>query len=84
MSLNIKNERVHRLAREAARRTGTTQTSVIEQALQRLLDELDDARPAQRSAEVTRILADVDRRLSDDDRSRMTSDDLYDEHGLPA
>ena len=33
MSLNIKNERVHELAREAARRTGMNQTSVIEAAL---------------------------------------------------
>lgn len=41
MSLNIKNPRVHALAREAARRTGQNQTSVIETALQRLLDELD-------------------------------------------
>ena len=41
MSLNIKNPRVHALAREAAKRTGQNQTSVIETALQRLLDELD-------------------------------------------
>ncbi|WP_151526721.1 type II toxin-antitoxin system VapB family antitoxin [Serinicoccus kebangsaanensis] len=37
MGLNIKNERVHRLAREAARLTGQSQTSVIEEALTRLL-----------------------------------------------
>ncbi|MGH3425128.1 MAG: type II toxin-antitoxin system VapB family antitoxin, partial [Nocardioidaceae bacterium] len=37
MSLNIKNERVHDLAREAAQRTGRTQTSVIEEALAQLL-----------------------------------------------
>ena len=39
MSLNIKNERVHSLAREAARVTGKTQTSVIEEALVKLLAE---------------------------------------------
>ena len=39
MSLNIKNERVHALAREAARVTGKTQTSVIEEALVKLLAE---------------------------------------------
>ena len=33
MSLNIKNERVHDLAREAAQRTGQSQTRVIEVAL---------------------------------------------------
>ncbi|WP_370289028.1 type II toxin-antitoxin system VapB family antitoxin [Nocardioides sp.] len=42
MSLNIKNERVHALAREAARITGKSQTSVIEEALVRLLADLGD------------------------------------------
>lgn len=37
MGLNIKNERVHDLAREAARVTGKTQTGAIEEALERLL-----------------------------------------------
>lgn len=85
MGLNIKNERVHRLAREAARRTGHTQTSVIEQALTELLERLKLAeQPTDRIAAVERILADVDERLTDDDRARMTTDDLYDERGLPA
>lgn len=85
MSLNIKNEHVHALAREAASRTGKTQTSVIEEALARFLAELDEqqARPA-RHTEIDRILADIDDRLDDSARARMTTDDLYDEHGLPA
>ena len=33
MSLNIKNEHVHQLARDAAARTGLSQTGVIEEAL---------------------------------------------------
>lgn len=37
MGLNIKNQRVHDLAREAARVTGKSQTSAIEEALERLL-----------------------------------------------
>lgn len=37
MGLNIKNQRVHDLAREAARITGKSQTSAIEEALERLL-----------------------------------------------
>jgi antitoxin VapB len=41
MGLNIKNERVHRLAREAARVTGRTQTGAIEEALVKLLREYD-------------------------------------------
>ena len=38
MGLNIENERVHALAREAARVTGKSQTSAIEEALVLLLD----------------------------------------------
>ena len=34
MALNIKNERVCRLAKEAAERTGRTQVSVLEEALE--------------------------------------------------
>ncbi|WP_110207391.1 type II toxin-antitoxin system VapB family antitoxin [Nocardioides daejeonensis] len=37
MSLNIKNERVHRLAREAAQLSGKTQTGAIEAALEEYL-----------------------------------------------
>lgn len=78
-------ERVHQLAREAARRTGQTQTGVIEEALAMLLDELDRTdEPVRRAADVKRILEDVDRRLSDSDRARLNTDDLYDERGLSA
>lgn len=38
MGLNIKNDRVHALAREAARVTGKSQTGAIEEALERLLE----------------------------------------------
>lgn len=41
MGLNIKNERVHRTAREAARVTGRTQTGAIEEALVKALREYD-------------------------------------------
>ena len=84
MSINIKNPRVHELARRAAALTGESQTSVIEQALQRMVDDLEaEADKAARLAKMHRILADIDRRLSDDDRAAMTTDDLYDEQGLP-
>lgn len=85
MSLNIKNERVHGLAREAARRTGQTQAGVLEEALLRLLDDLDRTPQVEdRRAQVAALLDDVDRRLTDDDRARMGTEHLYDEHGLPA
>ena len=44
MSLNIKNARVHDLARRAAEVTGKSQTAAIQEALERLL-EAHDADP---------------------------------------
>ncbi|HSN11691.1 MAG TPA: type II toxin-antitoxin system VapB family antitoxin [Propionibacteriaceae bacterium] len=84
MSLNIKNERVHRLVREAAARTGLSQTSVIEEALRRYLAELDDRQAASRGR-IAEILDLVDAQLSDSDRSEMLEvlEGLYDEKGLP-
>ncbi|WP_203337426.1 type II toxin-antitoxin system VapB family antitoxin [Nocardioides limicola] len=83
MGLNIKNEHVHQLARLAAQRTGTTQTGAIEAALEQYLAGLDE--PQQRSARRARvdlILADVDARLGDG--PGLSTDELYDDAGLPA
>lgn len=84
MSLNIKNERVHQLARDAAQRTGLSQTSVIEEALLQYLRRLDDEQQAKRRR-VDEILADVDARLTDKDRDEMRAfaADMYDDLGLP-
>ena len=87
MSLNIKNEHVHELAREAARRTGKSQTSVIEEALEKLLADLDYSPEAvkARTEDLLAIAADFQARLTPEDRERMNTDWLYDdETGLPA
>jgi antitoxin VapB len=84
MSITIKNPRVHELARRAAALTGETQTSVIERALLKLLEELEAESSAEiRRRRVERILADIDRRLTDADRQALSTDDLYDDAGLP-
>jgi antitoxin VapB len=85
VSLNIKNEHVHALAREAAQRTGRSQTSVIEQALEEYLARLEGDGAAERAKteRINRILADFDKRLADGP-PLMNIDDLYDERGLPA
>lgn len=84
MSLNIKNEHVHDLAREAARRTGLSQTSVVEQALTKLLEDLDTDRVRhERIARMTAVADDFASRLTEEDRAAMTTDWLYDENGLP-
>lgn len=86
MSLNIKNERVHALAREAARLTGKSQTSVIEEALERLLAERRTDPASARNARIDQVFSQIDARpVSDADRAaaQRTMDDLYDERGLP-
>ena len=88
MGLNIKNERVHELAREAARVTGGSQTSAIEQALVALLREHGrDPAETQRAARVERMLAMGARFRSEErtpTRGIVAVEDLYDEAtGLP-
>jgi antitoxin VapB len=85
VSLNIKNERVHALVREAARRTGKSQTGVVEEALTKFLDGVErPSKSGERLAAALEIAADFERRLSAEDRKRLSSDELYDERGLPA
>lgn len=85
MSLNIKSERVHALAREAAEALGTSQTSAVEQALVEMLERHRQAAAPDVRRRVTAILEDVDRLLGDDDRVALRRhDDLYDHRGLPA
>ncbi|WP_436702039.1 type II toxin-antitoxin system VapB family antitoxin [Nocardioides sp. BYT-33-1] len=91
MSLNIKNPRVHELAREAARLTGKSQTGVIEEALVRLLAEYGvDPAEAERRRRIDMATA-ISLRWQERPRvpgeeDRILDDwDLYDpETGLPA
>ena len=85
MSLNIKNEHVHELAREAARRTGKSQTSVIEEALERFLADLEhERRQVGLKADIMAIAADFKARMDAAGDGPLSSDWLYDdETGLP-
>ncbi len=86
MSLNIKKERVHELVREAARRTGLSQTSVVEEALERYLEQFDQERERQREERGRRIDALLAEWHASGVADRIPSDTdfLYDENGLPA
>lgn len=85
MALNIKNERVHALAREAAAQTGKTQTGAIEQALEELLERhrRDSDEERRRDEEIRRLLDDIHARVKAGP-PLMDIDELYDEDGLPA
>lgn len=95
MGLNIKNERVCALAKDAARRTGQTQTGVIatalEEYLRRLQEQADDEQRRADEAEAARqrlideIVADFHKHIIPGAPSvEEIMDDMYDpETGLP-
>ena len=92
VSLNIKNERTHALVRELAEVTGMSQTSAVEDAVRRRLDEIrggggarDEADVARRRAALERIVAEVRAETTPQQRAAMQNhgDWLYDEMGLP-
>lgn len=83
MSLNIKNEETHRLVRRLAELTGQSQTSAVEDAVRRRLEEIDHDN--NRAARIERLLA-IGRRTAaamDPELSNDPNDFLYDELGLP-
>jgi len=92
VALNIKNERVCRLARDAARLTGRSQVSVLEEALEAFLAAQEDtgipaeSEAQQRIRRSRALLATIHAELSETDRIaiRQAADQLYDETGLPA
>ncbi len=83
MSLNIKNERTHALVRELAEATGLSQTSAVEQAVQRWLDEIK--RQTTRRQHLDMLLAEIRAGWTDDDIAAMKREmeEMYDENGLP-
>ena len=60
MGLNIKNEEVHRLAREVAGRTGETMTHAIQTALKERLARLSDDAAKDREVRAARVQAILD------------------------
>lgn len=86
MSLNIKNERVHALAREAAEVTGRSQTGAIELALERLLEEhRAEQRKLDKQKRIDDLLAWIRANITDEDRAAIDRavEEMYDEDGLP-
>ncbi len=88
MSLNIKNERVCAMAKEAAHLTGRSQTATIEEALRQLIEGYGpEAREAERQRRLARIREIVERWNAAPKREGAIEniEDLYDpETGLPA
>ncbi|MEE6282792.1 type II toxin-antitoxin system VapB family antitoxin [Georgenia sunbinii] len=87
MALNIKNERTHALVRRLAEMTGQSQTSAVEDAVQRRIEELSRSEDEVEAKveRALRIAEEFSADLTPQDREALLSADdyLYDELGLP-
>lgn len=87
MSLNIKNERTHALVRELAERTGQSQTSAVEEAVVRRLQEIEAEAGGgdSRRARVDTLLGEIHRGVTPEVRAAILEAErgLYDDAGLP-
>ena len=83
MSLNIKTEEAHRLARELAAMTGESLTAAVTEALRERLDRLRKQQNASLADRLLAIGKDCAARLKEPFRSIDHGDMLYDQSGLP-
>lgn len=87
VALNIKNERTHALVRRLAEMTGQSQTSAVEDAVQRRIDELSQSEDEveARIRRMEEISEAFSAGLTPEDRQALLSADeyLYDDLGLP-
>ncbi|MGH9499298.1 MAG: type II toxin-antitoxin system VapB family antitoxin [Terriglobales bacterium] len=82
MSMNIKNESAHKLARQISRLTGETITEAVTKSLRERLGRVQTKSPAL-SARLLEIGRDCAPRLKEPFRSADHGELLYDERGLP-
>jgi len=83
MSLNIKNEETHRLARELATLTGESMTAAITEAVRERLDRVRHETGSGLAERLLEIGRDCAPRLVEPYRSANHGDLLYDARGLP-
>ena len=83
MSLNIKNEDAHKLARKLARLTGESMTEAVTEAIRERLKKVRDQQASKLSDRLLEIGRDCATRLKEPFRSAEHGDLLYDEKGLP-
>ena len=83
MSLNIKNEETHRLARELAALTGESVTTAVTEAVRERLNRLQNDHPDALAERLLQIGKDCAAHLKGPFRSIDHGDLLYDDRGLP-
>ncbi len=83
MSLNIKNEDAHRLARELAEATGESMTLAVSEALRERLDRVRRDSRAGLAERLLKIGKECAARIKEPYKSIDHGELLYDEKGLP-
>lgn len=83
MSLNIKNERAHKLAKELASLTGESMAEAVTIAIEQRLELVRGDTPDRLAEKIMKLGADSATRWSEPWASSQHGDLLYDELGLP-
>lgn len=83
MSLNIKNEKAHRLARELAGITGESMTVAVSEAIRERLERVRDNSKESMAERLLRIGRDCAAHLREPYKSADIGNLLYDDKGLP-
>lgn len=83
MSLNIKNEEAHRLARELASLTGESMTVAVREAIRERLERVRGSSREGMAERLLRIGRECASRLKEPYKSTEIDDLLYDDKGLP-
>jgi antitoxin VapB len=83
MSLNIKSEDAHKLARELATLTGESMTVAVTEAIRERIERLKRSKRDGLSERLLAIGRDCAARLKEPYRSIDHAELLYDERGLP-
>jgi antitoxin VapB len=83
MSLNIKNQEAHALARQLAAITGESITSAVTESLRERLERLRRSPRAGMAERLMKIGAESAARLPDEFKNMNPDDLLFDEKGMP-
>ena len=83
MSLNIKDEETHRLARELARIAGESMTAAVNEAIRERLERVRGESKEDLSERLRKIAKECGPLWKEPYRSTDHGDLLYDEEGMP-
>jgi antitoxin VapB len=83
MSLNIKNEETHRMARELARATGESMTAAVSEAIRERLERVRGNSRKNMAERLMELGRDCAARLKEPYKSMGVDELLYDDNGLP-